>query len=193
MLLLSILLMIVSFFLYMTVVIDMFKKKTWLGFLGLFLFPFTFYHAFKNYSGNRKRISWLLVITCVFPFSYIQYELSVGDKELSPFFAKAQEINSMSCVKGSTVSTNAGRTFYQVWCNPENLNDVNYTNESELVSGYKDAFVIPMLTSYKETFGLIEDKGIVLGIASPSELYACYKIENPGKIVKSWSSFEACG
>ena len=55
-----------------------------------------------------------------FLFSYIQYELSVGDKELSPFFAKAQEINSMSCVKGSTVSTNAGRTFYQVWCNPEN-------------------------------------------------------------------------
>jgi hypothetical protein len=193
MLLLAILLMLISFFLYMTVVIDMFKKKTWLGFLGLFLFPFTFYHAFKNYSGNRKRIGTLLVITCVFPFSYIQYELGVGDNELAPFFTQVQEINSMECITGSSISTNAGRTFYQVWCSPQNLDDVKYTSESELVTGYKNAFVIPALASYKQTFGLVEDKGIVLGIASPSNLYACYKIENPGEIVESWSSFDACG
>jgi hypothetical protein len=177
----------------MTVVIDMFKKKVWLGFLGLFLFPFTFYHAFKNYSGNRKRIGTLLVVTCVFPLFYIQYELGIGDKELAPFFQQAKSANSMSCMKGSTITANAGRTFYTVWCSPTNIGDINYTSESELVSGYKNAFVLPILVSYKKTFGLIEDKGIILGIPSPSELYACYKIENPGKIVDSWSSFDACG
>jgi hypothetical protein len=99
----------------------------------------------------------------------------------------------MECITGSSISANAGRTFYQVLCNPQSLEDVKYISESELVTGYKNAFVIPALVSYKKTFGLIEDKGIILGIASPSKLYACYKIENPGEIVESWSSFDACG
>ena len=177
----------------MTVVIDMFKRKTWLGFLGLFLFPFTFYHLFKNYTGNRKRMGLMLVVSVSFPLLYMQYESGVGNKELSPFFNKAREHNSMECVKTSTLSSNAGVTFYHVWCSPKNINDVKYTSESELISGYKEAFIVPALVSYKDTFGLVEDKGIILGIVSPSNLYACYKIENPGEIVESWSSFEACG
>lgn len=193
MLILSILLIFASMFLYMTVVIDMFKKKTWLGFLGLFLFPFTFYHLYKNYTGNRKRMGVMLTVAISLPLLYMQYESGVGNKELSPFFQQVRDEGSMECMKNSTLSSNAGITFYHVWCSPENIDDIKYVSETELVTKYKEVFVVPALESYKKTFGLIEDKGIILGIASPSKLYACYKIENPGEIVKSWSSFEPCG
>ena len=192
MLMLSILLIFLSFFFYMTIVVDMFKRKTWLGFLGLFLFPFTFYHLFKNYTGNKKLMGALLLISLVFPLLYMQYENRVGDKELSPFFLKVREANLMECVKTSKLSSGGGITSYQVMCFPENIDAVKYTSEKELIANYKESFVIPALLHYKETFGLVNNKGVVLGIASPSKLYACYEIENPDKIVSEWSSFDAC-
>jgi hypothetical protein len=184
----SILLFFIGFVLYITVVVDMFKKKVWLGFLGLFLFPFTYYHAFKNYSGNKLRMGLLLVGSTLIPFSYLHYELGIAEDELTPFVEAISEKNLLNCAFGSSVMTTGGITYYKLFCQSDATQELKYTSEGELVDVYKQNIILPALVEYKKTFGLIEGKGIVLGIQSPSSLFACYKIENPGNITEAWSS-----
>lgn len=192
MLFLSVLLILVFFVLYVTVVVDMFRQKAWLGFLGLFLFPFTYYHAFVSYSGNRIRMGTALVLTAIIPFAYLKFQSIVGDKELTPFFEKVEENLGMQCILRSGLMASGGTTFYNVECLPSDIESVNYVNQNELLSRYQNAFIEPSIEFYRSTFGRLEDKGIVLIIRSPSDLYACFKIENPGEIIESWSSFEQC-
>ncbi|MDT0581825.1 hypothetical protein [Brumicola blandensis] len=134
-----------------------------------------------------------LIVTSLLPFAYLQFQSAAGEKELSPFFALANENMEMECKLLSGLMASGGFTFYNVQCHPQNLNSVNYVNQEELISGYQENFVKPIIEDYRSTFGQIEDKGIILIIRSPSDLYACFKIENPGNIVESWGSFEQCG
>ncbi|WP_155949262.1 hypothetical protein [Gayadomonas joobiniege] len=170
----------------------MFKQKVWLGLLGLFFFPFTYYHAFVNYSGNRKRISAALLVTTVLGFGYTQYQEYVAEKELTPFFKLVSLNHSTKCQVESGITWRGGTTLYNVSCNPKYINEIEYTNEEELISKYREFIVQPLLKEYSQTFGKVEAKGIKLIILSPSRMSACYIIENPNEIVELWSSFEYC-
>ncbi|MEI8673065.1 hypothetical protein P4S52_15565 [Vibrio sp. SA48] len=195
MLTLSILLIFIGIVLYFTVVVDMFKQKIWLGFLGLFLFPFTYYHAFKNYSGNKLRMGLLLVVTTLLPFTYIQLELSAAGSELEPFLTSVGESNLLNCSLESSVMSSGGVTFYTLFCSSKLSESLKYTSEKELVDVYWKNIVQPALSVYRDSFGKVEGKGVVLGIKSTSSLMACYKIENPGNVIEAWSSglSEPCG
>ncbi|USD66405.1 hypothetical protein [Vibrio sp. SCSIO 43136] len=195
MLTLIILLLFLGIVLYFTVVVDMFKQKLWLGFLGLFLFPFTYYHAFKNYSGNKLRMGLLLVVTTLLPLTYIQLELSAARDELKPFLTSVDASNLLTCSIEPSVMSSGGITFYTLFCASKLSKNLKYTSESELVDVYWKNIIQPALSIYRDSFGKIEGKGVVIGIKSPSSLIACYKIENPGNVMEAWSSglSEPCG
>lgn len=192
---LMVLMFLVSIFLYLTVVVDMFKQKTWLGFLGLFLFPFTFYHSIKNYSGNRKKMSISLISFSILPVIFLYIESSIAEKELSPFMVKMNSELNVECYVQNSVASSGGIKYYTLHCHPRNKENLSFRSSDELLSVYEELILSPALEYYSTSFGKIDGKGTIMSFSSTTDLYACFKISNPSNIEKSWvsSSSDVCG
>lgn len=192
--LIGILLLLVAVITFLIVLGDMFRKKIWLGILGIFLFPIVFFYAFTYYSGRRFLVGSVLLFSWGFPYLYSMYQIDAAESELDPFLSALESEGNIECVMGGVMHTNQNTHSFDVYCDARSLNPISYASVTELEDRYREDLLIPVMNSYLNNSRKIETK-FTLGILSPSGIYACFDITPPGKINRSWNTSESepCG
>jgi hypothetical protein len=186
---LLILLILLGLGTFFIVIGDMFRKKIWLGILGLLFFPLTFVYAFTSYSGRRLLVGSTLWLSFCLPYLNTMYQINIAENELKPFIIELEKTGGMSCSIGGSMHTTGNTNTFDVYCNVRDSENIQYSSVNDLVKQYKYRILEPVIMKYKEKNHHI-NIGFTLGILSPSKIYACYKIEPPGEISDSWNTGE---
>lgn len=188
MLFLSIISFFISFILYVVILIDMFKKKVIWGFVGLFFFPATYFHSIKWYFGKKKittLIFWITSMAVIIGFTYTSFR---ANDELKLFLSEVKNKHSYSCHFANRTEQSGLLLKYFVWCEVPNIEHIKNTNIQQMTDVYKEKIILPVIETYKETYGQLKNRGIVIGVNIGSGIVACYEIHNPSNIVRSWFS-----
>lgn len=173
-------------FLWIKIVIDIFKKNVPLGFVGLFFFPYTFYYVIRFYSGNRKIVGGLLYASALFLFGGSWLQTNVASKELLPFLEKIKLVHGYDCIYTKGWIMSKGFTKYKIFCKSEKMNSIKYTSVEEMLNNFENQLIKPIIPVYQETFGQIKDKGTIIYFVTEGKMAACFTIKNPDQIVEKW-------
>lgn len=172
--------------LWITIVVDMFKRKVFWGFCGLLAFLPSYYHVVKYYSGNRKIMAPLYISASLFVVISTLYAEHVGKEQMKPFFIAVSKNLKTECEFTGSVEQTPKRNIYFVWCAPYQVEKVTYQGVDDMVEKYKTKFIEPMIPYYTSN---IHDPhfAIKFGIKSPHNMVGCYELTQEG-IIKSWAT-----
>jgi len=186
----GILLYLIAFVMFLIVLGDMFKKKVWLGLLGLLIFPITFIYAFTHYSGRRLLVGSILLLSWVIPYAYIEYQLNIAEEKLRPFVLQLEQQGELSCVMGGAIHSSQGMNSFELFCDARSLKEVKYSDIDELIAKYSNSILRPAIADYMKLEEKTMGEEFTIGILSPSNIYACFKVKLSGDIESSWSTGE---
>ncbi len=182
---LSALIAIVTYFM---IVVDMFKKKVSRGFCGLFFFPLTYYHSVKDYSGNKKLVATSLWVASLIVLIIRINTIYQANQDLKPFNGALSSQLNMNCQIRYDNSFEKGILKYIILCAPSNADNSPYKDIYDMMRDYKSKYIERILTTYKDTTHLRQDRAVIIGILSPFNIYACFEISNTGNIENSWNT-----
>ncbi len=165
------------------IVVDMFKKDTATGCLGLLLIPIVpFIWVFKGYSGNKKKAGTILYGSAIFAFSIIGYQWFSASSELKPF--QDASLNEGIDFSLKSISTVGREKYYTVVA--ANVYDPNseYASVDEMLSLIRDEKIESIAEFYPPNLA----DGTIIKVALPtsSGFVAVFEITGPNEIRKSY-------
>ncbi|MFC1498889.1 hypothetical protein ACFLS1_10535 [Verrucomicrobiota bacterium] len=168
------------------VTVDMFRKRTAIGCLGLVLFAvLPFIWVLKWYSGRRSVVCPVLYVSAIVAVVCFSIGWRSAAQDLNPFFHAASEESGLRCSLQS-IGFKGGMKQVVVVSVPIDDVTIEYANVDDMVQGYRERFVDSLTNDYPQALIDGSKAAIILAIPTPSGFYACYRIESPGKITKAW-------
>ena len=170
---------------YALVVVDMAKQDGAVtGCTGLFLFPVTYFWALFKYSGRQKKVvAAVLWGATALLVGFVIVETGSASRGLEGFVAASRSELGIRCrLVGKMSWTDIGKSVW-VKCLPPEIEDVTFRSADEMVERYQEEFGSKLASIYSRSEG---DDYLVLFIASPGDLVACYRIAPSGEITRAW-------
>jgi hypothetical protein len=165
---------------------DMFRKRTAIGCLGLFLFAILpFIWVLKWYSGRRRVVGPVLYLSAITAIICFCIGWRSATQDLKPFFQAAAEESGLRCSL-KAISVKGGMKRLVVVCVPVKDVEIEYSNVDDMVKRYRERFVESLTNDYPQALIDGSKAAIIVAIPTPSGFYACYQIESPGHITKAW-------
>ncbi len=185
MLILGILSFLVCLVTSFLIVVDMFKKNTAIGCLGLIFLPIMpFIWIFKGYSGNKKKAGIILFASAIIAFGLIGFEWYTAKSELKPFIEQSS-VDGINFSLKSISSSGSGKTYTLISDGVYEPQEEYNSVDKMLEIIYKEK--ISNLTKY---FPSELSEGTVIAIAIPTKsgFVAVYEISGPNQLKKSYVS-----
>jgi hypothetical protein len=169
-------------------IIDMFRQKTGMGCLGLILFPILpFIWVFTRYSGNKKVIAPILIISAVIAFGGGFYQFNKSNSALGPFYQIAKKTKGLDCSLQS-IGNSGGTSRYTISCFEEIPLPENYKDVDGMVRMYEKDIAEPLAIEYFNTVSEEARHNLILAIYTPSGFAVCSKITPNGSLINTWHS-----
>ncbi len=168
------------------VTVDMFRRHTATGCLGLVLFgilPFVW--VLKWYSGRRRVVGSILYGSAIVAIACISINWRSTSENLNSFFKPAYEKTGMTFSLDSIGFKGEMKRFVVIGVPPDNVK-IEYANVDDMVQGYRERFVDSFTNDYPKALLDGKQAALILAIRTPSGFYACYQIEGQGRITKAW-------
>ena len=167
------------------VVIDMFKKHTAIGCLGLLLLPILpFIWVFKGYSGNKKVAASILYGSAIISFSIIGYQWHSASQTIQPFL----EASSSSGIEFTLkqIGTSNGKKYVTVISSVVYQPTNTYASVEEMLEVIQKEKIESLAQFYPDSL----EQGSIIKIAIPTEsgFIAVYEIDEPGNVSKSYTT-----
>lgn len=168
------------------IVVDMFRKRTVIGFLGLLMFAILpFIWVLKWYSGRRRVVGPVLYLSAIVAIVCFSLGWRSATQDLEPFFLAAAEESGLRCSLRK-IGVKSGRKRLVVVSIPTKNVEIEYSNVDDMVKHYRERFVESLTNDYPQALIDGSQAVIIIAIPTPSGFYACYQIESPGRITKAW-------
>lgn len=165
---------------------DMFRQKTGMGCLGLILFPIIpFIWVLTRYSGNKKLVAPILIISAVVAFGGGFYQWSKSSSELAPFFEIAKKTKGLDCSLQSIGNTN-GKSRYTVSCFEISPLPETYKDVSGMALMYEKEISVPLASEYSKSVSDKVRHNLILAIYTPSGFAVCSEISPNGIVQSTW-------
>jgi hypothetical protein len=185
MLILGILFLFIWLVTSFVIVVDMFKKHTAIGCLGLVLLPIVpFVWVFKGYSGNKRKAGAILYGSAIVASSLIGYQWVSASKALEPFIESSQtEGIELSLTQ---IGTTNGKKYYTVSSTGIYTPTRDYASVEEMLKIIMEERVDKISKFYPTNL----EKGTIIRVAIPTQsgFIAVFEITGPNKIEKSYVS-----
>ncbi len=179
---------IFSFFAWMIVsfiiVIDIFKKKTALGCLGLILLPIIpLIWVFKGYSGNKKIMGSLLYGSALFAITGIGVTWASASADLKTFIESAKKEGLELHL--TSINSRGGEMSYVVAYRGIYVPEEAFASVDEMLALIQKEKANTLAAHYPEA---LTDEIVVLAIPTESGFIAMYEIDAINSIRKSYIS-----
>ncbi len=170
------------------VTVDMFKRHTALGCVGLLTLPILpFYWVVRGYSGNRRIAGTILYASAVLASLLIGGQWYSASTQLSPFFDVSKEkgvpmrLNQIGTARGKKYYTVVSRVVYEPNGSYASVEEMLSVIESELI----EALIPHVPEDLKE--------GVLLRIAipTPSGFVAVYEVSGQTVLKRYTASMDS--